>query len=175
MAKTLPANVHIGGEAEIPSLPELLASSGTLPASVLSSPDIAAYLSHLQTLPLSELSSQPAELSSSSAQLTNALTTLCYTSYPTFLSIHSSTSALTSSLSAFSSSLDALISSLPSLESSAKSFAEDTRSIQKDRRKAALVLEHHDKLHDVLSIPALLDSCVRNHTYNEALLFECRI
>ncbi|KZT72851.1 Dor1-domain-containing protein [Daedalea quercina L-15889] len=162
--------VGIAGETEIPTLPELLASSGTLPASVLSSSDTAAYLSLLQTLPLSELSSQPTELSSSSAQLTNALTTLCYTSYPTFLSIHSSTSALTSSLSAFSSSLDALISSLPSLETSAQSFAEDTRSIQKDRRKAALVLEHHDKLHDVLSIPTLLDSCVRNHTYNEALL-----
>ena len=170
MTNALPENIPVIGEPEIPSLPELLASSGTLPASVLSSPDVTAYLSHLQTLPLSELSSQPAELSSSSAQLTNALTTLCYTSYPTFLSIHSSTSALTSSLSAFSSSLDALISSLPSLESSAKSFAEDTRSIQKDRRKAALVLEHHDKLHDVLSLPALLDSCVRNHTYNEALL-----
>ncbi|TFY55016.1 hypothetical protein EVJ58_g8514 [Rhodofomes roseus] len=158
------------GEPEIPTLPELLASSGTLPSSVLSSPDTSAYLSHLTTLPLSELTSQPAELSSSSAQLTNALTTLCYTSYPTFLSIHSSTSALSSSLTAFSSSLDALISSLPSLESSAQSFAEDTRSIQKDRRKAALVLEHHDKLHDVLSLPTLLDSCVRNHTYNEALL-----
>lgn len=157
-------------ETEVPTLPELLASSGTLPASVLSSSDTAAYLSHLQTLPLSELASQPTELSSSSAQLTNALTTLCYTSYPTFLSIHSSTSALTSSLSAFSSSLDTLISSLPSLELSAQSFAEDTRSIQKDRRKAALVLEHHDKLHDVLSLPTLLDSCVRSHTYNEALL-----
>ncbi|KAH9936985.1 Dor1-like family-domain-containing protein [Fomitopsis serialis] len=157
-------------DTEIPTLPELLASSGTLPSSVLSSSDTSAYLSHLTTLPLSELTSQPAELSSSSAQLTNALTTLCYTSYPTFLSIHSSTSALSSSLSAFSSSLDVLLSSLPSLESSARSFAEDTRSIQKDRRKAALVLEHHDKLHDVLSLPTLLDSCVRNHTYNEALL-----
>ncbi|KAI0734426.1 Dor1-domain-containing protein [Fomitopsis betulina] len=170
MADTLPASIPAGGEPEIPSLPELLASSGSLATCVLSSPDTIAYLSHLQTLPLPELSSQPADLSSSSAQLTNALTTLCYTSYPTFLSIHSSATALTSSLSAFSSSLDALISSLPSLESSARSFAEDTRSIQKDRRRAALVLEHHDKLHDVLSLPTLLDSCVRNHTYNEALL-----
>ncbi|KZT08761.1 Dor1-domain-containing protein [Laetiporus sulphureus 93-53] len=110
------------------------------------------------------------KLSSSSAQLTNALTTLCYTSYPTFLSIHATISTLTSSLSSLSSSLDALISSLPALENSARSFAEDTREIQKERRKAAFVLEHHDKLYDVLSLPLLLDSCVRNHSYTDVLL-----
>lgn len=38
------------------------------------------------------------------------------------------------------------------------------------RRKAALVLEHHDKLHDILSLPMLLETSVRNHNYADALL-----
>ncbi|KAI0931194.1 hypothetical protein AcV5_005263 [Taiwanofungus camphoratus] len=155
------------GFSDVPLLSDIIAfsSSSTIPP-----PDISAYLTHLTSLPLSALESEPTELSSSSAQLTNALTTLCYTSYPTFLSLHSTTSTLSSSLSSFSSSLDALISSLPALEGSARTFAQDTREIQKERRKAALVLEHHDKLHDVLSLPVLLDSCIRNHNYTEALL-----
>jgi len=66
--------------------------------------------------------------------------------------------------------LDSLLSALPSLESSSRIFAQQTREIQKDRRQANMVLEHHDKLYDVLSLPLLLDSCVRNHNYNEALL-----
>ncbi|KZT08821.1 Dor1-domain-containing protein [Laetiporus sulphureus 93-53] len=158
--------------ADIPTLSELLASSSTdaSSSSTLASRDAASYLAELTSLPLAELEAQPTELSSSSAQLTNALTTLCYTSYPTFLLIHATTSTFTSSLSSLSSSLDALISSLPALENSARSFAEDTREIQKERRKAALVLEHHDKLYDVLSLPLLLDSCVRNHNYTDALL-----
>ncbi|PCH34172.1 Dor1-domain-containing protein [Wolfiporia cocos MD-104 SS10] len=157
---------------EIPTLPELLAASATnaLPSSTFSSPESLEYLTQLTSLPLSKLEAQPTELSSSFAQLTNALTTLCYTSYPTFLSIHSTTSTLSSSLSSLSSSLEALISSLPTLEASARSFGEDTREIQKERRKASLVLEHHDKLYDVLSLPTLLDSCIRNHNYTEALL-----
>ncbi|EKM61711.1 uncharacterized protein PHACADRAFT_180798 [Phanerochaete carnosa HHB-10118-sp] len=157
---------------ELPSLPDLLAtsSSSAVPSSTFAKPEFSAYLSHLTDLPLSEIEAEPTTLSSSSAQLTNALTTLCHTSYPTFLSLHATTSTLSSSLSSLSSSLDGLLSALPALEASARSFAQETREIQKDRRKAGLVLEQHDKLHDVLSLPMLLDSCVRNHNYNEALL-----
>ncbi|OBZ68378.1 Conserved oligomeric Golgi complex subunit 8 [Grifola frondosa] len=155
---------------EIPTLTTILASDNTLSPSVFASEDVSAYIAHLTSLPLSELESEPTVLASSSAQLTNALTTLCYTSYPTFLSLHSTTATLTSSLSSLSSSLDSLMESLPALEMSTRKFAQETRDIQKDRRKASLVLEHHDKLYDVLSLPLLLDSCVRNHNYTDALL-----
>ena len=152
----------------IVSLPELLAPS--VSPSVLAKSEYSDYLTHLTDIPLSELESEPTTLQSSSAQLTNALTTLCHTSYPTFLSLHTTTSTLSSSLGALSSSLDSLLSALPALESSARTFAQETREIQKERRQATLVLEQHDKLYDVLSLPMLLDSCVRNHNYNEALL-----
>ncbi|TCD69643.1 hypothetical protein EIP91_006868 [Steccherinum ochraceum] len=157
---------------EIPALPELLAASSSKPISLdaLSGPDASAYLGHLTNLHLDALQSEPTSLSSSSAQLTNALTTLCHTSYPTFLSLHATTSTLSTSLSSLSSSIDSLLTTLPSLEGSARTFAQETRKIQKDRRKASLILEHHDKLYDVLSLPMLLDSCIRNHNYNEALL-----
>ncbi|KAI0673980.1 Dor1-like family-domain-containing protein [Trametes maxima] len=159
-------------DAELPTLPELLASSSKVTPSPLSltSPEASSYISRLTTLSLEQLETEPTELSSSSAQLTNALTTLCYTSYPTFLSLHATTSTLSSSIDALSSSLSSLLAALPDLESSARSFAQDSRSLLASRRKAALVLEHHDKLHDVLSIPLLLETSVRNHNYADALL-----
>lgn len=162
---------HTTSLDDLASLTELLTASSTAsPPSLFEKSEFNSYLAHLTELPLSSLESEPTALSSSSAQLTNALTTLCYTSYPTFLSLHSTTSTLSSSLSSLSSSLDSLLSALPSLEDSARTFSQETRDIQKDRRKANLVLEQHDKLYDVLSLPMLLDSCVRNHSYNEALL-----
>lgn len=151
------------GSAEMPPLTDILSMPDV-------STDIAEYLSHLTSLPLPELQAEPTAVSSSSAQLTNALTTLCHTSYPTFLALHSTTSTLSSSLSSLSASLDALISTLPSLEAEAKKFVQETRETQKERNKASLVLEHHDKLQDVLSLPQLMDYCVRNHSYSEALL-----
>lgn len=167
---SIPSRATLDEIQEIPSLPELLTSNTSVPLETLSVPEISGYLTHLTTLPLETLQTEPTTLSSSSAQLTNALTTLCYTSYPTFLSLHSTASTLTSSLSSLSTSLDSLLSILPSLESSTQSFATQTRQIQKSRRKANLVLEHHDKLYDVLSLPLLLDSCIRNHNYGEALM-----
>ncbi|KAI0071031.1 Dor1-domain-containing protein [Panus rudis PR-1116 ss-1] len=136
----------------------------------LPTPEIAEYMAQLTEMPLSALQAEPNELSSSGAQLTNALTTLCYTSYKTFLSLHSTTCTLSDSLNSLSGSVDALLSTLPDLVSSAREFAQETRIIQGDRRKANLVLEHHDKLYDMLALPLLLDSCVRNHNYNDALL-----
>ena len=133
-------------------------------------PDAAPYIAHLTSLSLSELESEPTELASSSAQLTNALMTLCFTSYPTFLSLHSTTSTFSSSNDSLSSSLSPWISTLPVLESSARTFAADSRTLLTPRSKVALVLEHRDKLHDVPSIPMLLETSVRNHNYVDTLL-----
>ena len=161
----------VSQDVELHTLPEILASSSKeTVSSSLSSPEAAPYIAHLTSLSLPELEAEPTELASSSAQLTNALTTLCYTSYPTFLSLHTTTSTLSSSLDALSNSLSSLLSTLPALESSARTFAQDSRSLLSSRRKAALVLEHHDKLHDVLSLPMLLETSVRNHNYADALL-----
>lgn len=161
-------NSALANDADSVSLTELLGSS--ISPSLLSKPEYSSYITHLTGLPLSSVEAEPTTLSSSSAQLTNALTTLCHTSYPTFLALHATTNTLSSSLGSLSSSLDSLLSALPALELSARTFAQETRDIQKERRKASLVLEQHDKLYDVLSLPMLLDSCVRNHNYNEALL-----
>ena len=170
-SQLLSAMTDVAQDAEFHTLPDILASSSqdTLSSS-LSSPDAASYIAHLTSLSLQELEAEPTELASSSAHLTNALTTLCYTSYPTFLSLHNTTSTLSSSLDALSTSLTSLLATLPNLESSARTFAQDSRTLLSSRRKAALVLEHHDKLHDVLSLPMLLETSVRNHNYADALL-----
>src|SRR5579863_5082672 len=108
----------------------------------LLSPKASTYLTQLTTLPLDSILSEPDDLSSTSSQLTNALTNLCTSSYPTFLSLHRTTTGLTSTLSSFSDTLDALLEDIPSLESAAQSFSSEITSIQSSRRRAALVLEH---------------------------------
>ena len=159
------ANTH----DELQTLPEILASSA-VDTPALSSQSAAPYVAHLTSLSLQDLEAEPTELASSSAQLTNALTTLCHTSYSTFLSLHATTSTLSSSLDSLSTSLSALLSTLPTLESSSRTFSHNSRALLSSRRKAALVLDHYDKLQDVLSLPILLETSVRNHSYADALL-----
>ena len=135
----------------------------------LPSPKATSYLAQLTTLPLDSILSEPDNLSSTSSQLTNALTNLCTSSYPTFLSLHSTTTGLASTLSTFSNTLDTLLQDIPALESAASTFSSEITSIQSSRRRAALVLEHSSKLQDILELPVLADACVRGGHFQEAL------
>ncbi|KAN0109625.1 Dor1 domain containing protein [Russula decolorans] len=135
----------------------------------LPSPKATCYLAQLTTLSLDSILSEPDNLSSTSSQLTNALTNLCTSSYPTFLSLHSTTTGLTSTLSTFSNTLDTLLQDIPALESAASTFSSEIASIQSSRRRAALVLEHSSKLQDILELPVLADACVRGGHFQEAL------
>ncbi|KAF7337529.1 hypothetical protein MSAN_02226100 [Mycena sanguinolenta] len=128
------------------------------------------YLTHLTTLPLPTLLSEPAVLQTQAHHLTSSLTSLTHTSYPTFLSLHQTTSSLSTSLASLEASLDNLLqTSLPTLEGSASGWQDRTEKALVERRKARVVLEQHDKIRDLLEIPMLIDTSVRNGYFAEAL------
>ncbi|KAH9486459.1 Conserved oligomeric Golgi complex subunit 8 [Psilocybe cubensis] len=155
---------------DVSFLTDVIASSSKLPLEELTKERSQAYLSNLTTFSLQDLLAEPAILQTQSHHLTSSLTSLTHTSYPTFLSLHQTTNALTASLTTLSSSLDSLLtSSLPALEECAAGWKERTDTILKERSKARIVLEQHEKIRDLLEIPILIDTCVRNGYFSEAL------
>lgn len=156
--------------SDVSLLTDVIATSSKGPVIQLTKSNSQTYLSNLTTFGLQELLSEPTTLQTQSHHLTSSLTSLTHTSYPTFLSLHRTTNALTTSLSSLSSSLDALLnSSLPALEECAAGWKNRTESILKERGKARVVLEQHEKIRDLLEIPLLIDTCVRNGYFAEAL------
>lgn len=151
---------------ELSSLTDIL--SGSLLAS---SPSNLDFLAELPTNALSDLLSTPTTFTTQSHTLTSSLTALTHTSYPTFLSLHHTSTALLTSLSSFDKSLNSLINAaLPALDDAARVFREKTGpEVIEGRQKARIVLEQHDKLRDLLDVPVLIDTCVRNGLYPEAL------
>ncbi|KAI6154072.1 Dor1-like family-domain-containing protein [Pisolithus tinctorius] len=157
-----------GTDSELSALQDLLSQS----QGVFEAPENAAYLTELPSLPLSDLLATPASLTTQSHTITSSLTALTHTSYPTFLSLHKSSTALLGSLSSLDSSLNALLdTALPALDDAARVFREKSGpSVIEERQKTRVVLEQQDKLHDLLDIPILIDTCVRNGLYSEALM-----
>jgi hypothetical protein len=156
--------------SDVSLLTDVIATSSKGPVVQLTKPKSQIYLSNVTTFGLQELLSEPTTLQTQSHHLTSSLTSLTHTSYPTFLSLHRTTNALTTSLSSLSSSLDALLnSSLPALEECAAGWKDRTESILKERGKARVVLDQHEKIRDLLEIPLLIDTCVRNGYFAEAL------
>lgn len=127
----------------------------------VSSSSASSYLDYLQSLPLPEL------LRTSTVE--SDLTNLCFREYPTFISVHRCSSAVKSAFDDFSDSLEKLIGSVPALEDECQTFSSSMSKIQRIRSKASLVQEHQDKLLDLLEIPQLMETCVRNGYYQEAM------
>jgi len=156
--------------ADVSLLTDVIASSSKVPLEQLTKQTSQSYLSNLTTCSLQDLLSEPTILQTQSHHLTSSLTSLTHTSYPTFLSLHQTTNALTTSLTSLSSSLDSLLnSSLPALEETAAGWKSRTEAVLKERSKARVVLEQHEKIRDLLEIPILIDTCVRNGYFAEAL------
>ncbi|EJU02694.1 Dor1-domain-containing protein [Dacryopinax primogenitus] len=145
-----------------PSLIDLISASDPTPAA-------QSYLSYISSLDLPTLLQEPSQLTTESATITSELTGLCQREYRTFLSVHQTTTSLSSSLGSLSSSLTSLLDELPALDTQCRAFADQTKILQASRQRATLVLEQSDKLLDILEIPQLLDTCVRNGHYQEAL------
>ncbi|KIK30020.1 hypothetical protein PISMIDRAFT_87721 [Pisolithus microcarpus 441] len=156
-----------GTDGELSALQDLLSQS----QGVLQAPENVAYLTQLSSLPLSDLLATPAALTTQSHTITSSLTALTHASYPTFLSLHKSSTALHDSLSSLDSSLNTLLdTALPALDDAARVFREKSGpSVIEERQKTRVVLEQQDKLRDLLDIPILIDTCVRNGLYSEAL------
>ncbi|KAH7915759.1 Dor1-like family-domain-containing protein [Hygrophoropsis aurantiaca] len=154
---------------ELSSLTEILPSPSS--SQLSSDPANVAYLTELPSYTLSDLLSTPTTLTTQSHTLTSSLTALTHTSYPTFLSLHRTSTALLSSLSSLDVSLGALLNTaLPALDNAARVFRERSGpGVIDERQKARVVLEQHDKLKDLLDTPVLIDTCVRNGHYAEAL------
>ncbi|KLT41013.1 Dor1-domain-containing protein [Cutaneotrichosporon oleaginosum] len=159
-------------EPDTPSLVDLLqhtAASQHLPVPDLRASAAQEYLDTLQSLPLKALLAEAGAIAEAAGGVEGELTNLCYREYTTFISVHKCSAAVTSAFDDFSSSLGRLLDAVPALEDECRTFVRSTAGVQEARAKAALVQEHQDKLFDLLEIPQLMDTCVRNGYYQEAL------
>lgn len=157
---------------DVSDLVDVLVSSSAdkLSTIFLNKPGSREYLSKLTEFSLPKLYAEPTTLQTQSHHLTSSLTSLTHTSYPTFLSLHRTTTALTNSLESLASSLSSLLdTSLPALEESAANWKDRTEEVLRERGRAKVVLDQHDKIRDLLDIPLLIDACVRNGYFAEAL------
>ena len=135
----------------------------------LASQDATAYLDHLISLPLASLNKEPTLISAEASTVESELTNLCYREYPTFLSVHRCSAAVRSAFDDFQGSLDQLLDSVPTLEDECRTFSRRTQGLSAHRNRSILVQDQQDKLLDLLELPQLMETCVRNGYYQEAM------
>ncbi|KAK9373185.1 oligomeric Golgi complex subunit 8 [Lipomyces chichibuensis] len=145
----------------MPHLPKnVVAGLTTSPQPVL----LADYLQHIRGLQVSSISSEAAQLSASLQAVDKSLTSLAINSRPHLLSTSATLKAFTDSFNSLTLKVPSLSQIIPELESNVSQFHPVN-----DRQASATLLSNVDKVLDILELPSLVLTCVRNGYYAEAL------
>ncbi|KAK9432127.1 oligomeric Golgi complex subunit 8 [Lipomyces doorenjongii] len=145
----------------MPHLPKNVAAGLTTSSQAILLTD---YLQHIRGLPVSSISSETTQLSASLQAVDRSLTNLAINSRPHLLSTSATLKAFTESFNSLTLKVPSLSQIIPELESNVSQFHPVN-----DRQASATLLSNVDKVLDILELPSLVLTCVRNGYYAEAL------
>ncbi|VFV29884.1 conserved oligomeric golgi complex [Lynx pardinus] len=132
-------------------------------------PDVGRYLRELSGSGLERLRREPERLAEERAQLLQQTRDLAFANYKTFIRGAECTERIHRLFGDVEASLGRLLDRLPSFQQSCRNFVKEAEEISSNRRMNTLTLNRHTEILEILEIPQLMDTCVRNSYYEEAL------
>lgn len=141
----------------------------SFPDSWRDNPDFAAYLSELSSFGVEKLSREPERLAEERAQILQQTRELAFSNYQTFIRTADCTEHIYRDFGRVESSVSRLLDKLPSFGERCRGFMKEAEEIGASRRMNSLTLNRHTEILEILEIPQLMDTCVRNGYYEEAL------
>ncbi|XP_055993237.1 conserved oligomeric Golgi complex subunit 8 isoform X2 [Sorex fumeus] len=168
-AASLPASATALGEVEDEGLLASLFRDRFPEAQWREKPDVGRYLRELSGSGLERLRREPERLAEERAQLLQQTRDLAFANYKTFIRGAECTERIHRLFGDVEASLGHLLDRLPSFQQSCRNFVREAEEISSSRRMNTLTLNRHMEILEILEIPQLMDTCVRNSYYEEAL------
>ncbi|KAJ8248972.1 hypothetical protein GJAV_G00229770 [Gymnothorax javanicus] len=132
-------------------------------------PDFAAYLAELSSYGVDKLNREPEKLAEERGQIQQQTRDLAFSNYKTFIRTADCTKEIYRDFGRVESSVSKLLDKLPSFGEKCRGFVKEAEGIGISRRMNSLTLNRHTEILEILEIPQLMDTCVRNGYYEEAL------
>jgi hypothetical protein len=127
------------------------------------------YLQELNSFHLDRLQHEPQMLNENKQQIQEEIKNLAFSNYKTFIRTAQCSREIYSDFTGIESKLDELTTKLPDFTLSCENFTKNIQSINASRRSNNLTLQKHNQILEILEISQLMDTCVRNEYYEEAL------
>lgn len=108
-------------------------------------------------------------LSEETRQIEENTQDLAIKNYKTFIETADSSRTIFKEFSEISKNLDVLIEKLPNLTTQCETFVQRSSEINSALRLNSLTLKKHKELLEILELPQLMESCIREEKYEEAL------
>ncbi|XP_030552537.1 conserved oligomeric Golgi complex subunit 8 [Rhodamnia argentea] len=136
------------------------------------------YVSELLSFTLDRLHKEPELLRVDAERIQRQMQEVAVGNYRAFIAAADALLAIREEVSSIDKHLESLISEIPKLTSGCTEFVESGEEILEKRKMNQTLLANHSTLLDLLEIPQLMDTCVRNGNYDEALdleAFVCKL
>ncbi|XP_048372228.1 conserved oligomeric Golgi complex subunit 8 [Sphaerodactylus townsendi] len=131
--------------------------------------ELPAYLAELSGLGVEALRREPGRLAEDRAQLGAQTRALAFAHYKTFIRSAECTAGTRRGFAGIERGLDRLLGRLAPFAQTCRTFSREAEQIAQSRRMNSLTLSRHTEILEVLEIPQLMDTCVRNGYHEEAL------
>ncbi|KAH9653273.1 Conserved oligomeric Golgi complex subunit 8 [Citrus sinensis] len=133
------------------------------------------YVSELLSFTLDRLHKEPELLRVDAERIQRQMQEVAVGNYRAFIAAADALLAIREEVSSIDKHLDSLITEIPKLTSGCTEFIESAEEILEKRKMNQMLLANHSTLLDLLEIPQLMDTCVRNGNYDEALDLEAYV
>ncbi|KAK7487633.1 hypothetical protein BaRGS_00021183 [Batillaria attramentaria] len=141
----------------------------TFPESWQENPEFVKYLVELSSYGVQKLAQEPDRLAEEKSQILEETQDLAFHNYTTFIQTANCSKEIFQDFQIIEQHLDDLLGKLPTFSEECNKVVQKAQEISSSRRMNTLTLQRHTHLLEVLEMPQLMDTCVRNGYYEEAL------
>ncbi|KAK9811427.1 hypothetical protein WJX72_003806 [[Myrmecia] bisecta] len=128
-----------------------------------------AYFTELLSYSLERLSKEPELLKADQDQIRRQKQESAVTHYRAFINTASCLKVIRDDMQGVAQHVDSLLEDMPSLSSVCDQFSQGASTFMAKRTQNKQLQSNHSTLLELLEVPQLMDTCVRNGNYDDAL------
>ncbi|XP_017011284.2 conserved oligomeric Golgi complex subunit 8 [Drosophila takahashii] len=140
-----------------------------VPDNLRGNPELDNYLAKLGTCKVEQLKKEQTRLADEARSILEQTQDLAISNYRTFITTAENSRSIFSEFLRSEEQLDTLVSKLPDLSVQCERFLQDSSDLNEQRRLNSITLQKNAQLLEVLELPQLMERCIREARYEEAL------
>lgn len=136
---------------------------------ILEDEEYQQYMNHLMASSVEELKKEPQLIEDHSKYIDQQLVSVTFNNYKYFLEANECSQKINKSFASTNDKIDSSLNILDNIEDACKDFTKCLDQFVDDKNRIDLILNQHSKIVEILEIPQLLDTFIRNGYYDEAM------
>ncbi|KAH8306719.1 hypothetical protein KR044_009095 [Drosophila immigrans] len=140
-----------------------------VPSNLRGNPELDNYLAKLGTCKVDELKKEQTRLGDETKRILDQTQELAISNYKTFITTAENSRSIFNEFKKAEDQVNTLINKLPTFSGKCEQFLKDSAELTEQRRLNSTTLHKNAQLLEILELPQLMERCIREDRYDEAL------